>query len=59
MGKSKKLRPHNVAEKIYEQWYLMKPEQRLFGEPLHMQCRGDGGKQVSIRTIERWLALAD
>ena len=59
MGKSKKLRPHNVAEKIYEQWYSMKPKQRLFGEPLHMQCRGDGGKQVSIRTIERWLALAD
>lgn len=55
MNKSKKLKPHNIAEKIYEQWYSMNPEQRLFGEPLYMQCRGDGGKLVSVRTIERWL----
>jgi len=55
INKSKKIKPHNVAQKIHEQWYLMNPEQRLYGEPLIMQCRGDGGKQVSVRTIERWM----
>ena len=55
INKSKKIKPHNVAQKIHEQWHLMNPEQRLYGEPLNMQCRGDGGKLVSVRTIERWM----
>lgn len=46
---------HRIATMIHEQWETMKPVHRLAAEDKNLPRRGDGGKPVSIRTIERWL----
>lgn len=46
---------HRIATMIHEQWKSMNSVNRLAGENMSMTCRGDGGKPVSVRTIERWL----
>jgi hypothetical protein len=46
---------HRIATMIHDQWESMNSVHRLAGESMSMTCRGDGAKQVSVRTIERWL----
>ena len=48
-------KPNSVAKQIVSQWNHLSEAQRLVGEPKSMKRRGDGGKPVSVRTIERWL----
>jgi hypothetical protein len=55
IDKSSTYNTNRIATMIHEQWTSMNSLHRLATEDKNMPFRGDGGKQVSIRTIERWL----
>ena len=55
LKKSGTYNTHRIATMIHEQWESMEPVHRLAKEDKSLFRRGDGGKPVVVRTIERWL----